>query len=202
MHHTPEWQESANSVSRLFPWHSRLSSPSTSGPCPGPALLDDSESNMLDTFSTPWEQITLITTTSSSKPLLSKNEGEPSFNWAEDLPPTFHGSTTSLPQPAMVSHNLSNAGYGRPRIDAYIAEAQSKTTSAEVLAAASTLFRNGQSSQTNGIFGGSIFPAHDTVDGLQGNTSSGSSSGSQSMGHTQTFCLHLRSKGLQGSRRK
>jgi len=169
-------------------------------PAPGPALLDDSESNMLDTFFD-----TMGTNHFDNnnfffeKPLLSKNEGDPSFNWAEDLPPTFHGSTTSLPQPAMVSHNLSNAGYGRPSGLTHTSqEAQSKTTSAEVLAAASTLFRNGQSSQTNGIFGGSIFPAHDTVDGLQGNTSSGSSSGSQSMGSYSNILPTLAQQGSSG----
>ncbi|KAI9880692.1 MAG: hypothetical protein M1830_001325 [Pleopsidium flavum] len=153
-------------------------------PAPGPALLDDSESNMLDTFFD-----TLGTTHFDNndffldKPLLSKNEGDPSFNWADDLPPTFHGSTTSLSQPAMVSHGLSDVGYGRPSGLTHASQdADSKTTSAEVLAAASTLIRNGQSSQNNGIYAVPIFPAHDIVDGLRGNNSSGSSSGTQSMG--------------------
>lgn len=116
------------------------------------------------------------------KPLLSKTVGDRGFDWTEDLPPTFHGSTTSLSQPDLMSHSLSNTGYYKPSGSTHTSQdAQSKSTSAEVLAAASTLIRNGQSSQNNGIFGTSIFPANEMVDGSHRDASSGSSLGGQSV---------------------
>lgn len=117
------------------------------------------------------------------KPMISKQEADASFGWAEDLPPTFHGSTTSLPQTAMLSHGLSNAGYGgRDGVMQIPQEMQPKMTSAEVLAAASTLVRNGQDTRTNGLFGGSMYPAPDVGDRVQEITNVGSSPGARHLG--------------------
>jgi len=115
------------------------------------------------------------------KPMISKQEADASFAWAEELPPTFHGSTTSLPQTAMLSHGLSNAGYGGKE-GVMQTPQEPKMTSAEVLAAASTLVRNGQNIQINGLFGGSMFPAPDVGDRTQEITNIGSSSGAQRLG--------------------
>ena len=116
------------------------------------------------------------------KPMIGKHEGDSSFNWTEDLPPTFHGSTTSLLQPPPLSHALSSVGYGgKSQITHRAQEMQPKITSAEVLAAASTLIRNGQSNQSNRLFRGSLYPAQDPTDGIQEIGNLGCSTGNQTL---------------------
>ena len=116
------------------------------------------------------------------KSMIGKQDADAGFGWPEDLPPTFHGSTTSLPQNAMLSHGLSNAGYGGKAGGMQIRQdMQNKITSAEVLAAASTLVRHGQTTQSNGLFGTSMFPAPEVGERIQDISEIGSS-GSQRLG--------------------
>lgn len=75
---------------------------------PGPSLLDDNESNMLDNFFT-----TMNTNTFANDFWLRPQQNKPSslhFDWADELPPTFQGSTTSLSQPSFQPHGLDKSG--------------------------------------------------------------------------------------------
>ena len=133
-----------------FPYHQ------PPAPAPGPALLDDSESHMLDNF---FDTIGSGTLDNNDYYLdgLQHNKGEaPSdFDWVEDLPPVFHGSTTSFTQPPnqlamapqVLSNDTSNAGHRHTSISA---QGQAMTPSAEMMAAASTLAQNGQLGVHNG----------------------------------------------------
>ncbi|CRG88946.1 hypothetical protein PISL3812_05981 [Talaromyces islandicus] len=75
-------------------------------PPPGPSLLDDSESNMLDNFFTTLNtgQLDMGDTWFNA---LSQDKGANpfSFDWADELPPTFEGSATSLPQASGLPYN-------------------------------------------------------------------------------------------------
>ncbi|KAE8147138.1 hypothetical protein BDV25DRAFT_160990 [Aspergillus avenaceus] len=104
-------------------------------PPPGPALLDDNESNMLDNFFT-----TMNTNNFSNDFWLqtqpNKSLGPASFEWSDELPPTFEGSTTSLSQPPIPHHGMDKSGMGifpnHPNPD--------------IFAAASMLYQNGMNS--------------------------------------------------------
>lgn len=65
---------------------------------PGPSLLDDNESNMLDNF------FSTINANNFTNDFWARSQRDKSsgvgFNWSEELPPTFEGSTTSLSQPS------------------------------------------------------------------------------------------------------
>lgn len=119
-------------------------------PPPGPALLDDNESNMLDNFFTTmnanhftndfWMRNQQNNNGSSNgagtgnKPLGSFN-----FDWSNELPPTFEGSTTSLSQPtfphAQTQPNLDGTGGGLMQGNSH--------ASSDILAAASMLYQDG-----------------------------------------------------------
>ncbi|KAM5464296.1 hypothetical protein MauCBS54593_007115 [Microsporum audouinii] len=104
---------------------------------PGPALLDDSESNMLDN---------LFTSLNASQfdnndfwlSFGDQNGAEPgsNFSWP-DLPPTFEGSTTTLP--SQQSHHIHSAKQSRD----LSAPDRSGPLSSDVLAAAQMLYQNG-----------------------------------------------------------
>ena len=114
------------------------------------------------------------------KPMINGHVTDASSGWADHVPPTFHDSTNSLAQTAMLSHDLSNAGYGaKAGLMQISQDVQPKMTTAEVLAAASTLVRNGQYTQPNGQFGGSIFSASGVGDRIHESAHIGSSSGAQ-----------------------
>ncbi|RAK97219.1 basic helix-loop-helix domain-containing protein [Aspergillus ibericus CBS 121593] len=104
------------------------------GPPTGPALLDDNESSMLDNFFTTMNSNHLSSDfwlqNQSSKPFGSAN-----FDWAEQLPPTFEGSTTSLSQPALPHHSLE-----KPLMDMM---PNTLGASSDIFAAASMLYQNG-----------------------------------------------------------
>lgn len=106
-------------------------------PPPGPALLDDSESNMLDNFFTTLNASQLnddFWLSLRDQPGAESNLG---FDWS-DLPPTFEGSTTSLPpRPPYPNNKFHENGYAPNRAG---------PLSSDVLAAASMLYQNG----TNG----------------------------------------------------
>lgn len=96
---------------------------------PGPSLLDDNESNMLDNFFT-----TMNANNFSNDMWLRNNQDKASginFNWSEELPPTFEGSTTSLSQPSFQPQNLKAGLMG------------GNTSGQDLFAAASMLYQGG-----------------------------------------------------------
>lgn len=85
---------------------------------PGLPLLDDNESNMLDNFFT-----TMNANNFTNDLWLRGQQNKPSglnFDWSDELPPTFEGSTTSLSQPSFppqnLKMNLMNGGIAGPDI--------------------------------------------------------------------------------------
>ncbi|KAJ5645951.1 hypothetical protein N7490_002323 [Penicillium lividum] len=96
---------------------------------PGPSLLDDNESNMLDNF------FTTMNANSFTNDfwLRSQQNKAPglNFDWSDDLPPTFEGSTTSLSQPSYQQHALD-----KPNMMA------GNTAGSDIYAAASMLYHN------------------------------------------------------------
>lgn len=118
-------------------------------PPPGPALLDDNESNMLDNFFTTMNSNSFSNdfwmrsqqnNSNNNKPLESYN-----FDWTNELPPTFEGSTTSLSQPAFPRRDIEKPN-GPP-------VSNNTDTSSDILAAASMLYGNGiQGTGFNPIF--------------------------------------------------
>ncbi|KAI9820653.1 MAG: hypothetical protein M1827_005022 [Pycnora praestabilis] len=136
--------------------------PSPPAPAPGPALLDDTESNMLDNFfdkmgSSGFENGDVF----FDRSMPGQEDGGLGLNWATELPPTFHGSTTSLAQPSAIGNNIPvSTHHSRNGHHTNSNELQPITTSADVLAAASTLFQNGQVGHFSATLGGnSILPA-------------------------------------------
>lgn len=118
-------------------------------PPPGPALLDDNESNMLDNF------FTTMNSNSFSNDFWMRSQQnnnsnnkllEPySFDWTNELPPTFEGSTTSLSQPVFPRQDIEKPN-GPPL-------SNNTDTSSDILAAASMLYGNGlQGTGLNPIF--------------------------------------------------
>ena len=83
-------------------------------PAPGPALLDDQESNMLDSFFTTINSDYLYPTDLYLGNQHSKPLGPPlNLGLAGDLPPTFKGSASYIPQqqsPSQLHGGFSNMG--------------------------------------------------------------------------------------------
>lgn len=112
-------------------------------PPPGPALLDDNESNMLDNFFTTMNTNHLMNDfwmhnqqrNGGAGAGNSKSVGSFGFDWSNELPPTFEGSTTSLSQPTFPSSNFDGNG-GNLMQD-------NSNPSSDILAAASMLYQNG-----------------------------------------------------------
>ena len=105
-------------------------------PPPGPALLDDNESNMLDNFFTTMNSNHLTNDFWLRDQQNSNKSIEPyNFQWSDELPPTFEGSTTSLSQPAFPHNNLEKHNLGMA--------SNNTNTSSDILAAASMLYQNG-----------------------------------------------------------
>ncbi|MCJ1352227.1 MAG: hypothetical protein MMC33_002211 [Icmadophila ericetorum] len=132
--------------------------PPPPAPAPGPALLDDHETGMLDDF---FEKINTGQLDNNAFLVDDAGQVKNNLNWnpwtLDDLPPLFHGSTSSL-APLDTHSGLSlqknqNLDYLQDfsQIPAYNpGRVQSSNTSPEVLAAASTLLQNSQ----NGYHGG------------------------------------------------
>lgn len=97
---------------------------------PGPSLLDNNDTNMLDSFFTAVNANDLA----SDSWLLSQNRQFPGihFEWTDELPPTFEGSTTSLSQPSFQQHS-----HGKPGLLA------GNSTGPDIYAAASMLYNGG-----------------------------------------------------------
>ena len=110
-------------------------SPQDAGPAPppGPSLLDDNESNMLDNFFTTLNSSHLDANDSwFGGGAHDKGSGGFQLDWADELPPIFEGSTTSLSQPAMPFVSKDTNG-----------PANDPAPSSDILAAASMLCQNG-----------------------------------------------------------
>lgn len=121
-------------------------------PPPGPALLDDSESNMLDNFFTTMNANQLDTSDiwfSDQQPI----KGTSSLGWSEELPPTFEGSTTTLGQPSSLHHGMGKGGFTTAN--------NGMDTSSDILAAASMLYGNGMNgSGFSSTFNNQLFSSH------------------------------------------
>ncbi|KAH8705711.1 hypothetical protein BGW36DRAFT_422253 [Talaromyces proteolyticus] len=110
-------------------------------PPPGPSLLDDSESNMLDNFFTTLNTGQLDVRDNWFN-AVAPDKGGSSFgmDWAEELPPNFEGSATSLSQAPAFSYN--NAAKGTNSLMGGLGP------DSDILAAASMLYANGMSSNS------------------------------------------------------
>ncbi|PLB47817.1 putative HLH transcription factor [Aspergillus steynii IBT 23096] len=125
-------------------------------PPPGPALLDDQESNMLDSFFT-----TMNSNQFTNEFWLQGNQnksfGPTNFEWSTEMPPTFEGSTTSLSQPSVPQHGLEKPGFG--------VMPNNMGTSSDIFAAASMLYHNGMNgTEFNTGVGHHPFPTFPDVD--------------------------------------
>ncbi|KAE8352678.1 putative HLH transcription factor [Aspergillus coremiiformis] len=101
-------------------------------PPPGPALLDDNESTMLENFFTTMNS-NHFTNDFWLQGQPNKSLGATTFDWSDGLPPTFEGSTTSLSQPSLPHRGLDKSGMG-------ISPTHSNS---DIFAAASMLYQNG-----------------------------------------------------------
>ncbi|KKZ61308.1 hypothetical protein EMCG_04025 [[Emmonsia] crescens] len=108
-------------------------------PPPGPSLLDDTESNMLNNFFMSMDHLDnndfWFSLGDQHKP-----GGNFGFEWPEELPPTFEGSTTSLGPFPPFANGIHQEGINMGKT--------SSPHSSDVLAAASMLYhKNGLVSQ-------------------------------------------------------
>ncbi|KAJ5554791.1 hypothetical protein N7535_007237 [Penicillium sp. DV-2018c] len=123
---------------------------------PGPSLLDDNESNMLDNF------FTTMNANQFTNDLWMRQEhksGLADFEWSAELPPNFEGSTTSLSQPTFQQRMLGKAGGGMM---------PGNPTGSDIFAAASMLYQSGLNGSelgtglTQQAFGGHSLPNNGT----------------------------------------
>lgn len=130
-------------------------------PPPGPALLDDNDSNMLDNF------FTTMNSNHFSNDFWQRgqqNKSLDSFNvdWSNELPPTFEGSTTSLSQPGRMNRPPGKPN-GMPRSE--------EGPGSDIFAAASMLYQSGMNGPNfNSPFHHQSFPT-DLFSGLNGSSS-------------------------------
>jgi hypothetical protein len=118
-------------------------------PAPGPALLDDTESHMLENFfntmgSNQLENNDLF----FGDPHQTGPTGDLNFDWGDELPPIFAGSRTTLPQPSTLPQTVPLGDDGLLGLEQNHGD-DAATTSPEILAAASMLYQN-QNGQING----------------------------------------------------
>ncbi|KAJ5081881.1 hypothetical protein NUU61_010145 [Penicillium alfredii] len=99
---------------------------------PGPSLLDDNESNMLDNFFTTMNANHF--TNDFWLRSQNKSSGPLNFEWSDELPPNFEGSTTSLSQPSFQQHGMGKHGGGLMGGNA---------AGPDIFAAASMLYQSG-----------------------------------------------------------
>ncbi|KAL2850573.1 hypothetical protein BJY01DRAFT_209840 [Aspergillus pseudoustus] len=119
----------------------------------GPALLDDNESHMLDSFFNTMGSAQLPSDFwFTGQQNDTKSFGLSGFDWATELPPTFEGSTTSLPQSSFPQKPLGILpDHSNPNSD--------------IVAAASMLYQNGvHGPEINTTFGGQPLSAFSNID--------------------------------------
>ncbi|KAL4876096.1 hypothetical protein BJY04DRAFT_200603 [Aspergillus karnatakaensis] len=118
----------------------------------GPALLDDNESHMLDSFfttlnSNPFANDFWFT---GSQHDANKSLGLSGLDWTMEMPPTFEGSSTSLPTSSFSQHTFEKPLGIIP---------ENPNSNPDVVAAASMLYQNGvNGSELNTIFGSQSMP--------------------------------------------
>ncbi|CAG7983839.1 unnamed protein product [Penicillium salamii] len=123
---------------------------------PGPSLLDDNESNMLDNF---FSTMNANQFTNDFWMRQEHKTGAPNFEWSAELPPNFEGSTTSLSQPTFQQHGLGKVGGGLMA---------GNPAGSDIFAAASMLYQgdlNGSelgSTLSHQAFGGHSLPQNRT----------------------------------------
>ena len=128
-----------------FDGSSNLPYPSPPAPAPGPSLLDDNETNMLDSFFDGMDTGSLGNSNFIfDKTWQSQSEGNALFGLGDDLPPTFYGFSASMPQQDIVSNPIQNGTREPTAAQMQSLQGMQPSTSADVLAAASTLVQNGQ----------------------------------------------------------
>jgi hypothetical protein len=139
------------SIVDAFDSSSNLPYPSPPAPARGPSLLDDHETNMLDTFFDGMDTGSLGTSNFTfDKNWQSINEGNALFGLGDDLPPTFYGFSASMPQQDLVPAPLQNGTHETNTTRLQNFHGIQPSTSADVLAAASTLVQNGQNQLSPG----------------------------------------------------
>lgn len=117
-------------------------------PPPGPSLLDDTESNMLESFFTTLNTSQFNVNDAWFQDLSHEKGGVAvGLDWSEGLPPNLEGSTTSLSHPPILSmnpHKNTNSLMGGMGPDS------------DILAAAQMLYGNG--ANTMNFSTGHLFP--------------------------------------------
>jgi hypothetical protein len=110
-------------------------------PAPGPALLDDSESHMLENFFNTMGSSHLDNNDILFGQQHTGGTHDLNFDWNEELPPIFVDSRTTLPQSLRLPHNMPLGDDGLLNLSH---SHDAAATSPEILAAASMLYQNGQ----------------------------------------------------------
>ncbi|KAI9843855.1 MAG: hypothetical protein M1838_002427 [Thelocarpon superellum] len=126
--------------------------PSPPTPAPGPSLLDEADSHLLGDFfdrvgSTSFDTTDYI----FDKSIPQQGLGDVHFGWADGLPPTLHGTTTSLPHTPMTASNMHELHHeGRNGAFGVSPMYRPATTSDDVLAAAA-LLQNGHAQMVHAM---------------------------------------------------
>ncbi|KAI9718233.1 MAG: hypothetical protein M1812_004223 [Candelaria pacifica] len=157
-------------------------------PARGPALLDDSESNMLDSFfqnigTSEFENDNMFL----DKPMQSSSSDDLGFTWDMDLQSTFDNPTIAYPPQHIPSHGLPDTNLqARGGSVGSIQNHHATAATPEVLAAASTLVHNGQIRPSSGTAQETMFSFTEPNYAFPDTHSSGTSSRQQSAGPYNT----------------
>ncbi|ESZ90615.1 hypothetical protein SBOR_9003 [Sclerotinia borealis F-4128] len=141
-----------------FDSNSTFPFPSPTAPAPGPPLLDDSESNLLDSF------FDGVSSDHFNYDFFSNTHdgGELGGGW-EELPPTFMGTRVTFGQQPQLSNEMSIMNFGEMNNGMHPPLSQThlppQNTSAEVLAAA-TVLQNGSNARSHSIGSETLFGNH------------------------------------------
>ncbi|KAF7873868.1 hypothetical protein EAF04_002540 [Stromatinia cepivora] len=140
-----------------FDSNSTFPFPSPTAPAPGPPLLDDSESNLLDSF---FDGVSSDHFNYDFFPN-TQDGGELGGGW-EELPPTFMGTRVTFDQQPQLSNEMST-NFGDRNIGMHPSLSQAplppSATSADVLAAA-TVLQNGSIARSHSLNSETLFGNH------------------------------------------
>ncbi|KAI9767162.1 MAG: hypothetical protein M1839_004617 [Geoglossum umbratile] len=154
-------------------------------PPSGLPILDDNESSMLGDF---FEKVSGPTSFDTSdyffdKALPPSGDDHYLFGWSDEPQPPFHGTTTSLPQPSVISQGYLGLSHsGHLAMDGLL------VSSTEVLSRAPTFSRNDQMRQSdhaNSAPDDPMFPTREVANILM-EVNNTSSSGQRSLGPFST----------------
>ncbi|QSZ32723.1 hypothetical protein DSL72_002302 [Monilinia vaccinii-corymbosi] len=149
-----------------FDSNSTFPFPSPTAPAPGPPLLDDSESNLLDSF---FDGVSSDHFNDFFSDINTQDGGELGGGW-EELPPTFMGTRVTFgqqqqqqPPPPQLSHEMPSMNFGetnnRMHPPSSHASLAPPFTSADVIAAA-TVLQNSSNAQSHRPSRESLFGNH------------------------------------------